>query len=87
MAQTKFYIDVNPFTHIAKIRAKIGKDTYESEVGYTLPDSWSTFSMGEDVFDVHFYYEGEFDVSVYSGEDMGTLQGAFPTKVTLRFKD
>ena len=32
MAQTKFYIDVNPFTQIANIRAKIGKDTYESEV-------------------------------------------------------
>jgi hypothetical protein len=43
--------------------------------------------MGEEVFDIHFYYEGEFSVSVYSGEDNGTLQGAFPTKVTLRFKD
>jgi len=87
MALTKFYIDVNPFTHTANIRAKIGKDTYESEVEYTLPDSWATFSMGEDVFDIHFYYEGEFSVSVYSGEENGTLQGAFPTKVTLRFKD
>jgi hypothetical protein len=87
MAQTKFYIDVNPFTQIANIRAKIGKDTYESEVEYTLPDSWYTFSMGEDIFDVHFIYENEFTAEVYSGEEFGTLQDAFPTKITLRFKD
>ena len=87
MATTKFYVDVNPFTQVAIIRAKIGKDTYESEVEYTLPDMWATFSMGEDVFDIHFYYENEFSVSVYSAEDTGTLQGAFPTKITLRLKD
>jgi hypothetical protein len=87
MAITKFYVDVNPFTYVASIRAKIGKDTYETEVDYTLPDFWATFSMGEDVFDIHFDYDGEFTAEVFSAEDNGVTQGAFPTKITLKLKD
>ena len=87
MALTKFYVDVNPFTQIAKIRAKIGKDTYESEVEFSLPNYWVTFSMGQDSFEAVFDYEEEFTVQVYKSEDHWLEEGAFPTKVTLRFKD
>ncbi len=87
MALTKFYIDVNPFTQMANIRAKIGNDTYEAEVEYTLPNFWVTFSMGERSFDAVFDYEEEFTVHVYKTEDPWLEEGAFPTKVTLRFKD
>lgn len=87
MAITKFYVDVNPFTQQVNIRAKIGKETYEKSVWYELPDCWQTFSMGEDVYDIHFDYDGEFSVEVFSAEDNGVLQGAFPTKITIRLKD
>lgn len=87
MALTKFYVDVNPFTQMAKIRAKIGKDTYESEVEFSLPNYWVTFSMGQDSFEAVFDYEEEFTVQVYKSEDHWLEEGAFPTKVTLRFKD
>lgn len=80
-------MDVNPFTQIAKIRAKIGKDTYESEVEFSLPNYWVTFSMGQDSFEAVFDYEEEFTVQVYKSEDHWLEEGAFPTKVTLRFKD
>jgi len=87
MTLTKFYIDVNPFTQIANIRAKLGKDTYESEVEYTLPNCWISFLMGEESFDAVFDYEEEFTVHIYRSEDHWLEQGAFPTKITLRFKD
>lgn len=87
MALTKFYVDVNPFTQQVNIRAKIGKETYEKSVWYELPDCYQTFSMGEDVFDIHFDYDGEFTVEVFSSEDNKVGKGSFPVKVTLRFKD
>jgi hypothetical protein len=43
--------------------------------------------MGEDSFDAVFDYEEEFTVRVYRSEDHWLEQGAFPTKITLRFKD
>lgn len=86
MALPKFYVDVNPFTRVALVRAKIGKDTYESEVKFTL-DSWASFSMGEETFDIQFNYDTELSVSVCCNEDYWLEKGTFPTKLTIKLKD
>jgi hypothetical protein len=87
MALPKFYVEANPFTNIASVRAKIEGETYAIDVEFFLPDYWASFAMGKQVFDIHFSYEGEFCVSVYSGEDDGLMQGAFPVKLTIKLKD
>ena len=87
MAITKFYVEVNPFTETATIRAKIGKDTYEEVISYELSDDWQTFMMGGCAFDVNFYYDGELSVKICSSEQNWVLQGAFPTKITINLKD
>ena len=69
---TTFRVDVNPFTHIAEISARINKQEFRADIEYNPLDygTWYSFSMGDDVFDVQFLYDNEFIVKIEDARDL-----------------
>lgn len=69
-------VDVNPFTMVAKISAKINKVEERAEVvfsPYDFDNIWYTFELGGRVYDIVFNYDGVLSVVVEDAED-GTEQ-------------
>ena len=72
----KMIVDVNPFTMVAKISAKINKVEERAEVvfsPYDFDNIWYTFELGGRVYDIVFNYDGVLSVVVEDAED-GTEQ-------------
>jgi len=72
----KMIVDVNPFTMVAKISAKINKVEERAEVvfsPYDFGNIWYTFELGGRVYDIVFNYDGVLSVVVEDAED-GTEQ-------------
>ena len=56
-----FTIAVNPFLRTAEITHKV--ETIE--MNFQDLDEWNAFRMDGKDFDIHFYYDEEFSVSIY----------------------
>lgn len=72
----KIIVDVNPFTMVAKISAKINKVEERAEVSWSPYDFgvvWYTFSLGAKTYDILFSYDGVLSAIVEDAED-GTEQ-------------
>jgi hypothetical protein len=62
----KFDIIINPFTKLADITANSdGKNKEQFKMTYSDADEWNSFKIDNKVFDIHFYYDEEFTVSIY----------------------
>lgn len=81
----KFDVIVNPFTHnvIVSHKSKEGSEVVEFKAD-GLIDSWSSFTMNGFPYDIHFYYDQEFSVSVYTDEE---YQVNHHVKLTIVNKD
>jgi hypothetical protein len=81
----KFNVIVNPFTGIAYVSSKVGNTQQEIEIVVeTLLDEWSSFEFGDKVYDIHFYYDTEFSVSIYDADD---IQSSHSVKLNIVLKD
>ena len=81
----KFYVMVNPFTHNVIVSQKSKDGVDEAELRATdLMDSWISVTMGEILYDIHFYYDKEFSVFIYSDEE---YQISHQVKLTIVHKD
>lgn len=83
----KIIVDVNPFTMVAKISAKINKVEERAEVSYSPYDFgivWYTFSLGANTYDILFSYDGALSVVIEDAED-GTEQ-AVKLEISLKSK-
>jgi hypothetical protein len=72
----RIIVDVNPFTMVAKISAKVNKVEERTEVVFSTYDFgnvWYTFGLGGRTYDILFSYEGALSVVVEDAED-GTEQ-------------
>jgi hypothetical protein len=72
----RMIVDVNPFTMVAKISAKVNKVEERAEVVFSPYDFgvvWYTFGLGGRTYDILFSYDGVLSVVVEDAED-GTEQ-------------
>lgn len=72
----RIIVDVNPFTMVAKISAKVNKVEERTEVAfspYDFGNVWYTFGLGGKTYDILFSYEGALSVVIEDAED-GTEQ-------------
>jgi hypothetical protein len=72
----RIIVDVNPFTMVAKISAKVNKVEERTEINwspYDFGNVWYTFELGGRTYDIQFSYEGTLSVVVEDAED-GTEQ-------------
>ena len=52
----KFNVTVNPFSHTIVVSSKTRTGYQEVElVADSLMDEWSSFEIGSNVYDIHFY--------------------------------
>lgn len=82
----KMIVDVNPFTLVAKITAKINRREERAEVEFSPYDFgllWYTFELGTKVYDIQFNYDTELSAIVEDAEDQ-TIQ---PIVLNIRLKD
>ena len=80
-------VDVNPFTMVAKISAKINKVEERAEVRYNpyeFESIWYEFTLGEKTYDMKFTYDGALSVIIEDSED-GTEQSV-KLEITLKSK-
>jgi hypothetical protein len=63
--EIKFKVEVNPFLREAIIKSKIEDCEYAEVLNYEDIDEWQGFVMAGKMFDIHFYYEEKFEVSIY----------------------
>jgi hypothetical protein len=72
----KIVVDVNPFTMVATISAKVNKVEERTEINwspYDFGNVWYTFTLGGKVYDILFSYDNALSVVVEDAED-GTEQ-------------
>lgn len=81
----KFNVLVNPFTGVAYVSTKVGSMQQEVEIVVgNWQDEWASFEFGSNVYDIHFYYDTAFSVSVYDADDTQTIHSV---KLTITLKD
>lgn len=81
----KFNVLVNPFTGVAYVSTKVGSIQQEVEIFVgNWQDEWASFEFGSNVYDIHFYYDTAFSVSVYDADDTQTIHSV---KLTITLKD
>lgn len=80
-----FNVVVNPFLKNATISTKIDGIKYEKDLQYIDIDEWDSFDFVGNVFDIHFLYDTEFTVSIYTVEN-NIVDYAKEHKVKLKFK-
>lgn len=90
MKKTKFKLQtfnviVNPFLRKATIKTKIDGVEYETTLSYTDTDEWDSFNFVGNVFDIHFLYDAEFLVEIYTVEN-NVVDYTKQHKVKLKFK-
>jgi len=61
----KFNVEVNPFKQKVIISTEINNCKYEKTMYYETIDEWNSFEFDNKVFDINFYYDSEFLVSIY----------------------
>jgi hypothetical protein len=85
----KFNVTVNPFSHTIVVSSKTRTGYQEVElVADSLMDEWSSFEIGSNVYDIHFYYDQEFSVSIYDAEDNAeAYQNSHSVKLIIKLKD
>ena len=64
-----FEVTVNPFKREAVLKCLINECEYIKTIFWGDIDEWNSFEMENKTFDIHFYYDAEFLVSIYPVED------------------
>ena len=84
---TRFDVEVNPFT-----REVFVMPTYSdyriscAEIKFNDLDDWASFTYQETIYDVHFYYDGEFSLEIYpSGHSFGTETESLTNKLEIKY--
>jgi hypothetical protein len=83
----KIVVEVNPFTLVAKVSAKVNKVEERAEViwsPYDFGSVWYSFTLGAKVYDILFSYDGALSVVIEDAED-GTEQ-AVKLEISLKTK-
>lgn len=64
MDKTQFNVVVNPFTKESIITNPHDK-YFALKLMFKELDDWTSFTYQETIYDVHFYYDGEFSFEIY----------------------
>jgi len=63
---TLFDVEINPFTREVHIVPTYSDYRVScADIKFNDLDDWSTFTYQETIYDVHFYYDGEFSLEIY----------------------
>jgi hypothetical protein len=85
--EIKFKVEVNPFLREAVITSRINKKIHVEVLNYEDIDEWQGFVMDGKLFDIHFYYDKTFEVSIYPlKENSHETDVSKWYKVDLKFK-
>ena len=82
---TRFDVLVNPFTR-ESIITNPHDGFFAIKLKFNDLDDWASFTYQETIYDVHFYYDGEFSLEIYPfGHSFGTETESLTNKLEIRY--
>ena len=88
METINFKVEVNPFLREVIIKSTINDVEHTLEMYYEDADEWNAFMLYGKHFDIHFYYDEEFTVSIYQIENnTARYTNLCEVELTIKLKD